>query len=215
MDSLTIARVWRSLKPPHAFFESGTLSVARALIGMHLLHDDGHTVRAGRIVETEAYLGPRDLAAHSSRGRTPRTEVMFGPPGHAYVYFIYGFWHCLNVVTGAPGVPHAVLVRALEPLGGLDERTWGPGLLCRALHIDRRLNGADLRGDVLWIERPPAGTPPARIARSTRIGVDYAGDWAQRPWRFFDHSSPFVSSAPARARTRGAARRALGNNAGG
>ena len=215
MDSLTIARVSRSLKPPHAFFESGTLTVARALIGMHLLHDDGHTVRAGRIVETEAYLGPRDLAAHSSRGRTPRTEVMFGPPGHAYVYFIYGFWHCLNVVTGAPGVPHAVLVRALEPLGGLDERTWGPGLLCRALHIDRRLNGVDLRGDVLWIERPPAGTPAARIARSTRIGVDYAGDWAQRPWRFFDRSSPFVSSAPARARIRGAARRALGNNAGG
>jgi len=215
VDSLTIARVWRSHKPPHAFFESGTLTVARALIGMHLLHDDGHTVRAGRIVETEAYLGPRDLAAHSSRGRTPRTEVMFGPPGHAYVYFIYGFWHCLNVVTGAPGVPHAVLVRALEPLGGLDERTWGPGLLCRALHIDRRLNGVDLRGDVLWIERPPAGTPAARIARSTRIGVDYAGDWAQRPWRFFDRSSPFVSSAPARARIRGAARRALGNNAGG
>jgi DNA-3-methyladenine glycosylase len=215
VDSLTIARVSRSPKPPHAFFESGTLTVARALIGMHLLHDDGHTVRAGRIVETEAYLGPRDLAAHSSRGRTPRTEIMFGPPGHAYVYFIYGFWHCLNVVTGAPGVPHAVLVRALEPLGGLDERTWGPGLLCRALHIDRRLNGADLRGDMLWIERPPAGTPPARIARSTRIGVDYAGDWAHRPWRFFDRSSPFVSSAPARARTRGAVRRALRNNAAG
>ena len=181
MDSFNIARVLRPLKPPRAFFERGTLTVARALIGMHLLHDDGRTVRAGRIVETEAYLGPRDLAAHSARGRTPRTEVMFGPPGHAYVYFIYGFWHCLNVVTGAPGVPHAVLVRALEPLGGLDERTCGPGLLCRALDIDRRLNGADLRGDVLWIEQPPAGTPPARIARSTRIGVDYAGDWAQRP----------------------------------
>ncbi len=125
-------------------------------------------VRAGRIVETEAYLGPRDLAAHSARGRTPRTEVMFGPPGHAYVYFIYGFWHCLNVVTGAPGVPHAVLLRALEPLGGLDERTWGPGLLCRALHIDRRLNGADLRGNVLWLEQPPAGTPAGAHRRAAR-----------------------------------------------
>ena len=203
----------RSRKPPRAFFESGTLTLARALIGMHLVHDDGRVQRAGRIVETEAYIGPRDLAAHSSRGRTPRTEVMFGPPGHAYVYFIYGFWNCLNVVCGAPGVPHAVLLRALEPLAGLNERTWGPGLLCRALHIDRRLNGVDLRGDVLWLELPPPRTPRARIARATRIGVDYAGEWARRPWRFFDRDSPFVSTAPAQARAkRGAAADALGNN---
>jgi DNA-3-methyladenine glycosylase len=182
------------------FFERSTLSVARALIGMHLVHDDGRQVRAGRIVETEAYLGPRDLAAHSARGRTARTEVMFGPAGHAYVYFIYGFWNCLNVVTGATGVPHAVLLRALEPLGGLAERTSGPGLLCRALHIDRRLNGADLRGSVLWLEPPPAGAARARIARSTRIGVESAGDWARRQWRFFDRDSPFVSTARSRAR---------------
>ena len=180
---------------------------------MHLVHDDGRSVRAGRIVETEAYQGPRDLAAHSARGRTARTEVMFGPPGHAYVYFIYGIWHCLNVVTGAPGVPPAVLLRALGPLGALGERTWGPGLLCRALHIDRRLNGADLLADVLWLEQPPLGTPRPRIARATRIGVDYAGDWAQRPWRFFDRDSPFVSTAPARQRQRQrAAAAALGNN---
>jgi len=186
-----------SRKPPRGFFERGTLTVARALIGMHLLHDDGRTVRGGRIVETEAYLGPRDLAAHSSRGRTRRTEVMFGPAGHAYVYFIYGFWNCLNVVTGRAGVPHAVLLRALEPLGGLNERTWGPGLLCRALHIDRRLNGADLLGDELWLEYPRLRARAVRIARATRIGVDYAGDWAQRPWRFFDRDSPFVSTARA------------------
>ena len=201
-----------SHKPPLAFFERPTLAIARALIGMHLLHDDGRRVRAGRIVETEAYQGPKDLAAHSSRGRTARTEVMFGPPGHAYVYFIYGVWHCLNVVTGARGVPHAVLLRALEPLGELEERTWGPGLLCRALHIDRRLNGADLRGDVLWLEQPPAGTPRPRIARSRRIGVEYAGEWAQRPWRFLDAHSPFVSTATARARRLRAAERAFGNN---
>ena len=200
----------RSRKLPRSFFERGTLTVARALIGMYLVHDDGHVVRAGRIVETEAYQGPRDLAAHSARGRTRRTEVMFGPPGHAYVYFIYGFWNCLNVVTGPTGVPHAVLLRALEPLGGLSERTWGPGLLCRALHIDRRLNGADLLGDELWLEQPHRRTP-VRIARSPRIGVDYAGDWAQRPWRFFDRDSPFVSTAPARLRPRAAAQ-ALGNN---
>jgi DNA-3-methyladenine glycosylase len=202
--------VSRSRTPPRSFFERGTLTVARALIGMHLVHDDGHTVRAGRIVETEAYQGPRDLAAHSARGRTRRTEVMFGPAGYAYVYFIYGFWNCLNVVTGPTGVPHAVLLRALEPLDGLTERTWGPGLLCRALHIDRRLNGADLLGDELWLEQPRR-REPVRIARATRIGVDYAGDWAQRPWRFFDRDSPFVSTAPARLRSRAAAP-GFGNN---
>jgi DNA-3-methyladenine glycosylase len=190
----------RSRKVPRAFFADNTLGIARALIGMHLVHDDGSRRGAGRIVETEAYLGPRDLAAHSARGRTPRTEVMFGPPGHAYVYFIYGFWNCLNVVTGPRGVPHAVLLRALAPLGELDEPTWGPGLLCRALHIDRSLNGADLRGDVLWIERPPAAATRPRIARDTRIGVDYAGKWAQRRWRFYDRDSPFVSTAGGRAR---------------
>ncbi len=167
---------------------------------MHLLHDDGRRVRAGRIVETEAYLGPHDLAAHSSRGRTARTEVMFGPPGHAYVYFIYGVWHCLNVVTGAPGVPHAVLLRALEPLHGIAGGTWGPGLLCRAMHIDRRLNGVDLRGDVLWLERPKRSRPPP-IGRGRRIGVDYAGAWAGRRWRFFDRASAYVSTAPARGRS--------------
>ncbi len=190
----------RAEKLPHAFFARSTLAVARELIGMHLVHDDGDSVRAGRIVETEAYLGPRDLAAHSARGRTARTEVMFGPPGHAYVYFIYGFWNCLNVVTAAPGVPHAVLVRALEPLEGITDRTWGPGLLCRAMHIDRRLNGVDLAGNVLWLERAPVLAPPVRIARSPRIGVDYAGAWAQRPWRFFDRASAYVSTAPARGR---------------
>jgi DNA-3-methyladenine glycosylase len=204
----------RPHKPPRAFFERSTLAIARALIGMQLVHDDGRARRAGRIVETEAYLGPRDLAAHSARGRTPRTAVMFGPPGRAYIYFIYGFWNCLNVVTGPAGVPHAVLLRALEPLGGLSARTSGPGLLCRALDIDRRLNGVDLRGDVLWLEEPPAGAPRPRIARTPRIGVDYAGEWAQRPWRFFDRDSPFVSTA--RAHRRAAQQTpgpAVGNNA--
>ena len=192
----------RSPKLPPTFFERGTLSVARALIGMHLLRDDGRTVRAGRIVETEAYLGPRDLAAHSARGRTPRTAVMFGPPGRAYVYLIYGFWNCLNVVTGAAGLPHAVLLRALEPLGELAERTSGPWLLCRALGIDRSLNGADLRGDMLWLAPAPAGAPRPRIARSARIGVGYAGAWALKPWRFYDCNSPFVSTASAAVRRR-------------
>jgi DNA-3-methyladenine glycosylase len=196
------------------FYLRPTLSVARQLIGMHLVHDDAGTRRVGRIVETEAYLGPADLAAHSSRGRTARTEVMFGPPGHAYVYFIYGFWHCLNVVTAAAGTPHAVLLRAVEPVSGIEDRTAGPGLLCRAMGIDRRLNGIDLCGQTLWLERPSVARR-ARVARSARIGVEYAGDWAQRPWRFFDTLSASVSgprrgprtgapagSRPARARRR-------------
>jgi DNA-3-methyladenine glycosylase len=183
------------------FYAGNTLTIARELIGMHLLHSDGATVRAGRIVETEAYQGPQDLAAHSSRGRTQRTEVMFGPPGHAYVYFIYGFWYCLNIVTEAVGVPHAVLLRALEPVTGIADKTWGPGLLCRAMGIDKKLNGADLCGDVLWLERPAAlARRPPRIARSERIGVDYAGDWARRPWRFYDRDSPYVSTGSARRR---------------
>ena len=120
-------------KPPRRFFLQSTLTVARELIGMQLVHAHGGRVRRGRIVETEAYQGPADLAAHSARGRTARTEVMYGPPGHAYVYFIYGFWNCLNVVTARAGVPHAVLLRALEPICGMSARSFGPGLLCRAL----------------------------------------------------------------------------------
>jgi DNA-3-methyladenine glycosylase len=175
------------------------------------VHLEAGRRRAGRIVETEAYQGPADLAAHSSRGRTARTEVMFGPPGHAYVYLIYGMWNCLNVVTGREGVPHAVLLRALEPLENLEGRGAGPGLLCRAMHIDRRLNGADLCGETLWLESPdPAKGRPARprIGRAQRVGVDYAGDWATRRWRFFDRDSPQVSTLTAaeRARLRRAAR---------
>jgi DNA-3-methyladenine glycosylase len=189
-------------KLPRSFYaREDTLLVARELIGTHLVHDDGVTRRVGRIVETEAYMGPEDLAAHSARGRTKRTEVMFGPPGHAYVYFIYGFWYCLNVVTSRKGVPHAVLLRALEPIEGISGKTWGPGLLCRAMGIDRALNGTDLCADRLWLERPRGSTPPVRIGSSPRIGVDYAGPWAKRPWRFFDRASPYVSTASARLRS--------------
>jgi len=190
------------LKLPRDFYARSTLVVARQLIGMHLVHHDGNIRRVGRIVETEAYLGPADLAAHSARGRTPRNDVMFGPAGFAYVYFIYGFWNCVNVVTRPQGVPQAVLVRALEPVEGLTDKTWGPGLLCRAMNIDRTLNAADLCGNTLWIERSRAGTRRARIARATRIGVDYAGDWALRPWRFYDQDSPYVSSVTAASRAR-------------
>jgi len=189
-------------KLPRAFYAQATLTVARELIGMHLVHRGPLGLQVARIVETEAYKGPNDLAAHSARGRrTTRTEVMFGPPGHAYVYLIYGFWHCLNVVTADHGVPHAVLLRGVEPIAGIRDTTHGPGLLCRALHIDKRLNGTDLLGPVLWIEKP-ADYRRAKIERATRIGVDYAGTWAQKPWRFLDRQSPYVSTVSAAVRRR-------------
>ena len=199
----------RSAKLSRSFYARDTLQVARELLGLHLVHADNGVRRVGRIVETEAYMGPHDLAAHSARGRrTERTEVMFGPPGHAYVYLIYGIWNCLNVVTSAEGTPHAVLLRALEPVSNLSGGTWGPGLLCRAMNINRTLNATDLLGEVLWIERPSGRRPEIRIAESARIGVDYAGDWAQRPWRFFDSDSPFVSTVTPAARARAAKLRA-------
>lgn len=190
------------LKLGRNFYNRNTLKVARELLGMHLVRKLKGKRRVGRIVETEAYLGPQDLAAHSARGRTARNEVMFGPSGRAYVYFIYGFWHCLNVVTGVEGVPHAVLIRAIEPIEGIKDKTWGPGLLCRALDIDRRVNGEDLCGGKIWIERP--AVKPARrmrVRRAPRIGVDYAGSWAKRPWRFFDAGSVYVSTVSHANRT--------------
>jgi DNA-3-methyladenine glycosylase len=186
---------------PRSFYARETLTVARELLGMHLVHRGPPGLQVGRIVETEAYKGPKDLAAHSSRGRTQRTEVMFGPPGHAYVYLIYGFWHCLNFVTADHGVPHAVLIRAIEPVAGIDNTTHGPGLLCRALHIDKALNGADLVKSHLWVEKPADYRKP-RVERATRIGVDYAGAWAKKPWRFLDRDSPYVSTVTAAARKR-------------
>jgi DNA-3-methyladenine glycosylase len=188
-------------KLPRSFYARETLVVARELLGMHLVHEGPSGRQIGRIVETEAYKGPKDLAAHSSRGRTQRTQVMFGPPGHAYVYLIYGFWNCLNVVTAAEGVPHAVLIRALEPIEGIANTTHGPGLLCRAMHIDRDLNCADLLGETLWVEKPGRYKAP-RVARSTRIGVDYAGVWAEKPWRFYDRDSIYVSTVTPAARGR-------------
>src|SRR3569832_745798 len=176
--------------PRSCYAREDTLLVARELICLHLVHEEGVTKRLGRIVETEAYMGPEDQAAHSACGRTARNEVMFGPPGQAYVYFIYGFWYCVNVVTSRKGIPHAVLLRGLEPVAGITDKTWGPGLLCRAMGIDRTMNGTDLCGKSLWLERPRE-LKPVKIVTGPRIGVDYAGSWARRPWRFFDSTSPY------------------------
>lgn len=146
---------------------------------------DSGEVRWGRLVEVEAYLGPDDRAAHSSGGRrTPRTRVMYGAPGHAYVYLVYGLHHCLNFVTRPEGEPQAVLVRALAPGAGLAGSAAGPGLVCRALDVDLALNGARLEPPALWVGDDGYRPPPAEVFSTPRIGVDYAGEWAARPFRF-------------------------------
>jgi len=178
-----------------AFYDRPAETVARDLLGRLLVHATPDGPRIGRIVEVEAYLGPGDLAAHTSRGRTARTKAMFGPPGHAYVYLIYGMHHCMNVVTGPEGSGTAVLLRALAPVRGLDASTSGPGRLCRAMGVTRDHYGIDLCGDTLWLARDDAPAP-ADIAAGPRIGVDYAGEWAAKPLRFFVPGHPAVSRAP-------------------
>jgi DNA-3-methyladenine glycosylase len=181
------------LRPlPRAFYARDTVAVARDLLGKVLVRDHAGVQQVGRIVEVEAYLGPHDLASHSSRGLTKRNQAMFGPPGHAYVYLIYGMHFCMNVVTEAAGHGSAVLLRAIEPVRNIEGRTQGPGLLCRAMHIDRALDGHDLLGGGLYIATRPEA-PAVRIVRSRRIGVDYAGTWARRLLRFSVQGSPFVS----------------------
>jgi DNA-3-methyladenine glycosylase len=181
------------------FYERTALVVARALLGKVLVHTTAAGTRYGRIVETEAYVGPHDLACHAAKGRTPRTEVMFGPAGHAYVYFVYGMHWCFNVVTGPEGVAAAVLVRGLEPLGGIPEgvRMDGPARLARALSIGRAENGVDLTSSALRILEAP---PPRRgsVRRGPRVGVDYAGPWVSRPFRFWVEGSSGVSRLPRR-----------------
>jgi DNA-3-methyladenine glycosylase len=180
------------LRPlPRSFYARDTTTVARELLGKQIVHRVAGLERAGRIVEVEAYLGPHDRAAHSSKGLTARTRVMFGPPGHAYVYLIYGLHHCLNVVTEPEGHGAAVLIRALEPVLNLTGKANGPGLLCRALGVDRQLNGADLLGDTLFIADP--GAQKFGIVKRPRIGVDYAGAWARRLLRFYIRGSTHVS----------------------
>lgn len=179
---------------PRSFAARDPVDVAKALLGQTLVCEVDGVRRAGRIVETEAYLGPHDLACHSAKGRTARTEVMFGPAGHAYVYLIYGMHHCFNVVVGHGA---AVLVRALEPLCGLDAgvRTDGPGRLTRALGIDRRHGGLALDVAPLYLARGAAVTAE-RVGVSARIGVEYALEWARAPLRFFVQGSAHVSRAP-------------------
>jgi len=188
------------------------LEVARDLLGKKLVVPNRNGARvAGIIVETEAYRGPQDRASHAYNGRrTQRTETMYAIGGTAYVYFVYGMYNQFNVVTNVEGIPHAVLVRAVEPVEGLDiirrrragrseyELTSGPGRLCLAMGIDRSLDNADLLGNRVWIEEG-VSISPRQIARGPRVGIDYAEEWVTKPWRFWVRDNPFVS----RIQTRG------------
>lgn len=197
----------QSRKLSRRFYElKDTVTVARNLLGKLLVVPDASGQRiSGMIVETEAYLGIDDRAAHSYGGRrTARNEVMYGRAGHVYVFFVYGMYYQFNVVTGPPDHPHAVLIRAIEPVEGVEimrERrgkmqdrnlTSGPGKLCIALGIDRSLNGADLRGKQVWLENYRV-LEPDQITTGPRIGIDYAGEDAARPWRFLLKDHKFVS----------------------
>jgi len=194
-------------KLPREFYtRPNVLEVARDLLGKKLVVPGRNGQRvSGIIVETEAYRGPEDRASHAWNGRrTQRTETMYGAGGTAYVYFVYGMYNQFNVVTNAQDIPHAVLVRALEPSEGLAimrrrrrgrseyELTSGPGRLCLAMGIDRKLDKADLLGDRVWLEDGMA-ISPGQIARGPRIGIDYAEKWIDKPWRFWLKHNPFVS----------------------
>jgi DNA-3-methyladenine glycosylase len=190
------------------FYQQDPISVAKDLLGKILVHESSEGTTAGRIVETEAYLGPEDQAAHSSGGRrTARNEVMFGQKGRAYVYFIYGLYYCFNVTVGnVPGKPEAVLIRALEPFAGQSiivrrrratqgkaaNLTNGPSRLCMAMGISKTQDKTDLTAPPLYIKD---ALPVRRedFAEAKRVGVDYAGEWKNKPWRFYIKGNKFVS----------------------
>jgi DNA-3-methyladenine glycosylase len=197
----------KSAKLPREFYlRPDVLTVARDLLGKLLVVPDPNGERvSGKIVEVEAYRGPEDRASHAYGGRrTKRTETMYGTGGVAYVYFVYGMYYQFNVVSNLADIPHAILVRALEPVEGIEimrtrrhphpdhNLTSGPGKLCIAMGIDRQLNGADLGGDRVWLEEYET-LSPRRIARGPRIGIDYAETWIDKPWRFWIRNNSYVS----------------------
>ncbi len=189
---------------PRSFYRKPTLKLAKDLLGKWLVHESPEGTTVGRIVETEAYLHD-DPACHAFSGPTPRTKVMFGPPGVSYVYFIYGMYWCFNVVSGPESRGEAVLIRALEPTEGIDlmrrrrkrghalkdrDLCNGPGKLCEAMGIASKLNGADLTSGSFYIADPPAKTRKGKVFATTRIGLSKA---SHHPYRFYLQGNPFVS----------------------
>lgn len=192
---LTPAAQPRIRRSGRSFYKYSTLTIAEKLLGMCLVRSRGRKRWVGRVVETEAYIGESDPACHAFRGLTPRTKVMYGPPGHAYVYFTYGMHFMLNVVTEDPGFPAAVLIRALEPVHGFnltsDPRpASGPAKLCRAMRIDRSLNGVSLQGEKLWIGSHTGASRNFEVRWSPRIGISTGQD---RIWRAYIFGNSYVS----------------------
>ena len=193
---------------PRVFYEMDTITVAKELLGKILVHESTEGTTEGRIVETEAYRGPEDQAAHSSGGRrTPRNEVMYGEKGHAYVYLIYGMYFCVNITAGNMlGKPEAILLRALEPLAGekimarrrrvndegIGNLTKGPGRLCMAMGITKAQNKLDVTTPPLYIKNATT-VNSEEIVETTRVGVEYAGEWKNFPWRFYIKGNKYVS----------------------
>jgi DNA-3-methyladenine glycosylase len=197
------------------YLRPNVLIVARDLLGKLLVVPGPNGERvSGKIVEVEAYRGPEDRASHAYGGRrTNRTETMYRPGGVAYVYFVYGMYYQFNVVSGVEDIPHAILVRALEPVEGMEimrgrrhahpdhNLTNGPGKLCIAMGIGRQFDGADLLGRKVWLEEYEK-VSPRQVARGPRIGIDYAEKWIDKPWRFWVKDNKFVSRSPAKAQRR-------------
>ena len=177
---------------PQAFYNRSTLTVAKDLLGKYLIRETASGIMAAKIVDVEAYVGPEDKACHASKGRTKRTEVLFGPPGFTYVYLIYGMYDLLNFVTERPEFPAAILIRGVE-IVEQDTKTLsqairidGPGRVCRRLSIDRTLNRIDATtGQQIWVEDRGDKIARKQVQTAARIGVEYAGEWAKKPWRFY------------------------------
>jgi DNA-3-methyladenine glycosylase len=190
---------------PRSFYERPTTVVARELLGKVLVRRIGEVLVRGRIVEVEAYLGERDAASHARRGPTPRSAIMFGPPGRLYVYLIYGMHHCMNFVCETDGVAGAVLIRAAAPVDDdLHPRQMsGPGKLCAHLAVALKHKGLDLTSAASELIVVDDGAPAPRVAASRRVGVEYAGAWARRRLRFYVPGDPAVSSSPRARSARG------------
>ncbi len=170
---------------PRKFYNQETAIVARELLGKYLIRKIGKKKLIAEIIETEAYVGPEDAASHSRFGETGRNKVMFGPAGHAYVYLIYGTYHCLNISTREVGFGAAVLLRAARPVKNITQKMSGPGLLCLALNIDRSLNGTDMtKRDGLYILNNGEKNNNKEVFIGPRVGIAYAGEWRDKPLRF-------------------------------
>jgi len=200
---------------PAKFYHQNTFKLAKSLLGKFIVRKIGSKILIGKIVETEAYYGSKDLASHASRGKTERTKIMFGPAGTAYIYLIYGMYYCFNIVTEAKEFPAAILIRAIQPISGFKQAalnykiktkfnnsefriqnslTNGPGKLCRALKIDKKLNGENLiNSKKLFLAENPLKTNSSQIKSAKRIGVDYAGKYKDKLWRYYLKNSEFIS----------------------